>query len=208
MPRTPPAKPRRRLDAEAARALILDATEKRLVTVGPSGIRLQEVAADAGVSHSTVLHHFGSRELLVKAVTARALRAIDANLIEAMGRSGGDPDQLEVMLENLAKALEQSGYSRVMLWLALEGHHFDPDEVPLTAVVEAAHTMRLGRRKHTKRPPRDDTARIVVLVTIAICCGGVLTPSLLANAGLPSDPAGQAKFRSWLTRLLISYVDQ
>ncbi|MGH7329781.1 MAG: TetR/AcrR family transcriptional regulator, partial [Polyangiaceae bacterium] len=59
------AKPRRRLDAEAARKLILDATERRLVRVGPSGIRLQEVAKDAGVSHPTVLHHFGSRELLV-----------------------------------------------------------------------------------------------------------------------------------------------
>jgi AcrR family transcriptional regulator len=206
MPRTQ-AKPRRRLDAEAARQLILDATEKRLVTVGPSGIRLQEVAADTGVSHSTVLHHFGSRELLVKAVIARALRAIHANLIDALGRSGGDPEQLEATLENVAKALETSGYDRVILWLALEGHHFEEPEVPMSAVVDAAHTMRLGRKKHTKRPPREDTARTVVLATIAIVCSSVLAPSLLANAGLASDAAGQARFRSWLTRLLISHID-
>lgn len=204
----PQAKPRRRLDAEAARQLILDVTEKRLVKVGPAGIRLQEVAADAGVSHSTVLHHFGSRELLVKAVTARALRAMDANLIEAMHGSTGDADQLEAMLENLAEALQRTGYARVMMWLALEGHHFDAQDVPLDAVVEAAHAMRLARKKHTTRPSRDDTARIVVLVTIAISCGSVLTPSLLDNAGLASDAVGQARFRSWLTRLIIAHIDK
>src|SRR6478736_553059 len=68
-------KPRVRRDAETARAAILEATEKRLVHVGPSGIRLQEVAADAGVSHPTVLHHFGSREALVQAVIVRAFQA-------------------------------------------------------------------------------------------------------------------------------------
>jgi AcrR family transcriptional regulator len=208
MPRTAQAKPRRRLGAEAARQLILDATEKRLVTVGPSGIRLQEVAADTGISHSTVLHHFGSRELLVKAVIARALRAMHANLIEAMGQSGGDPDQLEAMLENVAKELERSGYARVILWLALEGHHFSEPEVPIGDVVDAAHAMRLARKKHVKRPPRDDSARIVVLLTVALVCGSVLTPGLLGNAGLASDVAGQARFRSWLTRLLISHIDQ
>lgn len=203
----PQAKPRRRLGAEAARQLILDVTERRLVSVGPSGIRLQDVAADAGVSHSTVLHHFGSRELLVKAVTARALRAMDENLVEAMRGSTGEADQLEAMLENLAEALQQTGYARVMMWLALEGHHFDAQDVPLDAVVDAAHAMRLARKKHTKRPSRADTARIVVLVTIAIGCGSVLTPSLLANAGLPSDAEGQARFRAWLTRLLLAHLD-
>jgi len=34
---------------------------------------LQEIAADVGVSHSTILHHFGSREALVEAVVTRAL---------------------------------------------------------------------------------------------------------------------------------------
>lgn len=208
MPRTVQAKPRRRLDAEAARQLILDATEKRLVTVGPAGIRLQEVAADAGVAHSTVLHHFGSRELLVKAVTVRATRAIHAGLVEAMGRSDGDPEQLEAMLDNVAKALEKSGHARVIMWLALEGHHFDEKEVPMSAVIDAAHAMRLGRKKHAQRPSREDTARTVVLATIAMVCGSVLTPTLLANAGLSSDAAGQARFRSWLTRLLIAHIDQ
>jgi AcrR family transcriptional regulator len=208
MPRTAQAKPRRRLDAEAARQLILDVTEKRLVTGGPGGIRLQEVAADAGVAHSTVLHHFGSRELLVKAVIARATRAIHAGLVEAIGKSDGEPERLEAMLEDVAKAMEKSGHARVIMWLALEGHHFDEKEVPMSAVIDAAHAMRLARKKHGTRPARDDTARTVVLATIAIVCGSVLTPSMLGNAGLAADAAGQARFRSWLTRLLIEHIDK
>lgn len=208
MSRTAQAKPRRRLDAEAARELILDATEKRLVNVGPSGIRLQDVAADTGVSHSTVLHHFGSRELLVKAVIARALRGIQENLVDALQRSKGEPEELEAMFENVAEVLEQTGHSRVVFWLALEGHHFDENDAPIGALVDAAHAMRLGRRKDKKRPSREDTARTVVLAALTLCCGSVLTPSLLGNAGLGKDAASQARFRSWFMRLLISHLDR
>src|SRR3954469_7048551 len=112
----PKKKPRRRLEAEAARELILDAAEKRLVKVGPSGIRLQEVAADAGVSHPTVLHHFGSRELLVKAVISRSLRSINTALVEAMGDAAIDDERLEALVENVAAAFERTGHARVILW--------------------------------------------------------------------------------------------
>src|SRR4051812_32579591 len=82
-------RPRRRRDAEDARAAILDAAERRLVLAGPAGIRLQEVAADVGVSHPTVLHHFGSREALVAAVIHRALERIHAEVVQAIGASTG-----------------------------------------------------------------------------------------------------------------------
>lgn len=200
-------KPRRRLHADAARELILDAAEKRLVGVGPSGLRLQEVASDAGVSHPTVLHHFGSRELLVKAVIARSLRAINATLVEAIRASSGDEEQLSAMLESVATALEKSGHARVILWLALEGHHIDGADVRLIDVVEAAHALRLARKKHTKKPPREDTARTVVLATLALVAGSVLGPMLLENAGLASDVRGRAELRSWLTHLLLAHFD-
>jgi AcrR family transcriptional regulator len=210
MPKTANAKPRRRLDAEAARALILDATEKRLALVGPAGIRLQEVAADAGVSHPTVLHHFGSRELLVKAVIARALHAMNASLIAAMSASGGDDAQLEAMLENVAAALEANGHARVIVWLALEGHRFDGGDVKLSDVVQATHALRLGRKKHgasAKKPTREDTARTVVLAAVALVGGAVLLPTMLANAGLGDEGRAPARFRAWLARLLLAHFD-
>lgn len=205
MARTGGSGPRRRLDAETARALILDAAERHLVTVGPSGIRLQEVAAQAGVSHPTVLHHFGSRELLVKAVITRSLRTIHTMVIDAMDKSGGDEAKLEALLENVASALETSGHARIMLWLSLEGHHIDADDVPLSDVVDAAHAVRLARTKRAKKPTREDTARIIVLVSLV--CSTVLIPTLLESAGLAADAPARARFRRWVARLLIDHVD-
>lgn len=200
------SKPRRRLDAETARALILDATEKRLVVAGPSGIRLQEVAADAGVSHPTVLHHFGSRELLVKAVIARSLRSINASLVEAIRASTGGEAQLESIVENVASAFAQTGHGRVLMWLALEDHRIDKAEARLVDVVEATHALRLARCKTKKRPARDDTARTVVLAALALVGGSVLGASLLDNAGL-GDADAAVQFRRWLARLLIAHLD-
>ncbi len=200
-------KARRRLDAGAARALILDATEKRLAEVGPAGIRLQEVAAKAGVSHPTVLHHFGSRELLVKAVITRALHSINAALVATMNASSGDHEQLATMLESVAVALEKNGHGRVITWLALEGHHFDGAEVGLSEVVDATHALRLQRAKRGRKPTREDTARTVVLASIALVGGSVLAPTMLKNAGLGADPRAAIHFRSWLARLLLGHFD-
>jgi AcrR family transcriptional regulator len=201
-------RPRRRLEADAAREVILDAAEKRLVTVGPSGIRLQEVAADAGVSHPTVLHHFGSRELLVKAVIARSILAINASLVAAIGASRGDEEQLEAIVENVALTLQRTGHARVVLWLALEGHRIEGAEVRLSDVVEATHALRLSRKKQGKRPTREDTAFTIVLAALALVGGSVLGPSLLENAGLGSDARVEKEFRSWLARVLIDHLDR
>src|SRR5271165_6132693 len=102
MPRKPTTKarrPRRRRTGEDARTAILDAAEQRLVASGPAGIRLQEVAADVGLSHPTVLHHFGSREGLVEAVVARALDSLHAGLLQAVRASPQGTDQLVTILD-------------------------------------------------------------------------------------------------------------
>jgi AcrR family transcriptional regulator len=208
MAKSAKTKPRRRLDADAARELILDAAEKRLVVVGPSGIRLQEVAADAGLSHPTVLHHFGSRGQLVQAVIARSLHAINASLVTAISASSGDEEELEAIVESVAAAFERTGHARVVLWLALEGYRIDGTKVRLNDVVDATHALRLARKTRAKtKPTREDTARIVVLATLMLVAGPVLTPNLLQNAGLDGDPRATTHFRKWVSKLLLRYLD-
>jgi len=200
-------KPRRRLDAETARKLILDATEKRLAAVGPSGIRLQEVAADAGVSHPTVLYHFGSRELLVKAVIERSVEAINTSLVEALEASRGNEPPLEAIFENVNRMFEQSGHARIMMWLALEGHHLNEGEMSLGPVVSAAHAVRLSRHKKGPMPTREDTARTVVLATLALVGGAVLGKMVLENAGFGKGAAESTRFRKWLARVLLEHLE-
>jgi AcrR family transcriptional regulator len=202
------SKPRRRLDSATAQALILDATERRLIAMGPAGIRLQEVAADAGVSHPTVLHHFGSRELLVKAVISRSLGAINEALIEAIRASSGDEEQLEAMLENVAVSLGKSGHGRVIMWLALEGHRIDGADVHLGDVVDATHALRLSRfEKGKKKPTRIDTAHTVVLAALALVGGSVIGSTMLENAGVGGDASAETRFRKWLSHLLLGHFE-
>ena len=70
---TPPKPKRIRRTASEAKSMILDAAEKRLREFGPAGIKLQELAADVGVSHPAILHHFGSRDDLVEAVDRKSV---------------------------------------------------------------------------------------------------------------------------------------
>src|SRR3984957_1539542 len=109
-------RPRRRRTADAARREILEAAERRLAQSGPMGLRLQEVAADVGISHPAVLHHFGSREALVKEVCERRFAAIHEDLVRAIASSAGGAEQVVEMIESVFHALEGHGHGRVVFW--------------------------------------------------------------------------------------------
>lgn len=197
---------RKRRDAAAARTEILDAAEKRLVSAGPSGIRLQEVAADAGVSHPTVLHHFGSREALVEAVVSRTLRTINAGLVESLQASHGEEPELAKLLESVFDKMTTSAHARVVLWLALEGRHVDGGEVKLASVVDATQALRESKRGRKKAPSREDTAHLVVLATLVLTALPVIGPTLLRNSGLSDDAESMHRFRAFLAKLLLRHL--
>lgn len=227
--KTAPEKPpRRRRDAASARAAILDAAERRLVEAGPAGIRLQDVAADVGVSHPTVLHHFGNREALVNAVIARSFTAIRSELVAAILGSTGGAEQLRGILDRVFHALSAGGHGRVLLWLALEGHPIGAADVRLTDVVDAAHALRMkkrgdggdnvdgrgggrgdgeGGRGGAKMPSREDTAHTVVLGALALVSAAVLGPTLMEDAGLSGGEEAGARFRAWLAKVLVAHLE-
>jgi AcrR family transcriptional regulator len=69
LPAAVPAKsPKKAMVENTTRQAILDAAQKRLARLGADGLRLQDIARDVGVSHPTILHHFGSRDGLIVAM--------------------------------------------------------------------------------------------------------------------------------------------
>src|SRR3977135_2489896 len=84
---------RLRRPPEEARRLILDTAQDLIARSGPEGLRLQEIAAAAGISHPLILHHFGSREGLVVALGKRAVDELRDKLIPAMGAAESSLDQ-------------------------------------------------------------------------------------------------------------------
>jgi AcrR family transcriptional regulator len=203
----PPAQePRKRRTAEGARTAILDAAERRLVASGPAAIRLQEVAADVGVSHPTVLHHFGSREALVEAVVRRALDSLHAQMLSTVRAQPGTTDQVASLLDAVFEALADGGHGRTFMWLALSGYA-PAEDLRIRSLAEAVHTIRRERRRGKKRPASfEDTYFTVLLPALALLSLSVIG----AEGGKKgdSDPLGPRRFRRWLARLIHEHLER
>ncbi len=202
-PKKKPSKgtpPRRRRTSDEARTAILDAAEAQLREVGPAGIRLQEVAAVVGVSHPTVLHHFGSREGLIEAVVTRALETIQAGLFDAV-QAGPGTDGVQAMLDGVAAQMKDSGRARTFLWLALAGYGPGVKGLHLKPLAEAVHEVRRSRRAGKKRmPPFEDTWFTIMLPALSL-----LSLSVLEGCAEPDFDA--ARFRAWLARLVHQHLE-
>ncbi len=200
--------PRRiRRTAEEARDAILDAAQRRLAEVGFSGIRLQDVAREVGVSHSTVLHHFGSREGLIQAVATRSVHQLEADLVREIATNPVDVASMTALLDSVARVLGPGGHARVVAWLSLEGgESFAP--TAFHRIAKAAHDVRCARAAECgdDAPDYDDTFAAVLLAGLALF-GDAIAGAMFRGE---SDPAvtdeSRARFRAWLATLLKEHL--
>jgi AcrR family transcriptional regulator len=199
------ARPKRqRRSAEEAHEQILDAAERRLAEGGPSGIRLQEIAEDVGVSHPTILHHFGSREGLVQAVVQRALAGLNARIVGVLSERAIDASEGTELVRMVAAILGDRGHARLMAWLALEGR--TPADAP-QLLRGLAHTMHARRVAETgTEAPLEDTLLLVLLVALALFGEGVLGEAMRRSAGLDEEPATRTRFHAWLSRVIEQHL--
>jgi AcrR family transcriptional regulator len=208
---TPPSQPpgkRARRSAEVARREILDAAERQLQTAGPASIRLQDLAREIGVSHPTILHHFGSREELVKAVVDRSLEQLSQTVVAALANyQEGDAASL---IDLVFATLGDRGHARLMAWLLLSGD-IDPSGPPyLEQAARVCHGMR--EADHAERglaPPRyDDTVNVLLLAALAAFADGVAGPEMRRSAGLTDDLPTRRAFRGWLADRLVELLER
>jgi AcrR family transcriptional regulator len=196
-----PAATRTRKTAEASRRAILEAAERQLGEVGPAGLRLQEVAREVGLSHPAILHHFGSREELLREVVRNATANLEAELVRVLAEAGRDeaPPALET-IEHAFHVLVQKGHARVLAWLLLSGQDTEP-AARIRMVAEAAHTHRLTH--HADADPEDTLFR-TLLVALTLLGEAVAGPAMRKSAGLGDDPDAAARFRKWLAVFVVS----
>ncbi len=171
-------------------------------------MRLQQVAADVGISHPTVLHHFGTRELLLQAVVVRALASLHADVVEAIATLPPGNDRVELLLERVFEALDRGGHGRALAWLALSGMSPPESDRRLREVAVAAHSMRRQRHGARRTPPFEDTLFVVMLALSTVFAQSVAGGMLARTAGLDEGPAAGARFRKWLARLLVEHLSK
>jgi AcrR family transcriptional regulator len=200
------AKARQRRTAEEAQEEILSAAEAILIERGPAGLRLQELAEQVGISHPAILHHFGSRDGLMKAVVSRAVNTLQEDLVKAM-TGGEEPNPLGVV-ERVYETLGKRGHARLMAWLVLSGEDpFDSPEIRAKwkQIIDVTHEGRvslLGDRA----PPREDTAFTVALSALALFAQALGGPMTFRASGLSPGPRTEERFRVWLATLLAAHL--
>jgi AcrR family transcriptional regulator len=200
-------KVRRRRSAEEARVAILDAAEDQLAARGPGGIRLQELAQSLGLSHPAILHHFGNRAGLVRAVVARTVERLEQELIATLTSGNVDQEIATDVLERVLEVLADRKYARTLAWLYLSGE--EAADVPdplghggqLRRISDVVHAMRL---QHLKKPVAyKDTLYTVTLASLALFGQAVAGPSIEAGAAVDRKP-----FLRWFTGLLLEHLDK
>jgi len=138
MAKTQRADLRQRADA------LLDAAAELLVSVGPRGLRIEEVAGCAGVGKGTVYLHWVSREHLLLAVGAREAAAMYEAVIASIRA-----DPVEAALHRYLRRLFLEAMRRPILRSI-----FIADEADLAAFAnqptrsELAETKLLAARDH------------------------------------------------------------
>jgi len=189
---------RTRRSPEEARGLILDAAEACMAKAGPAGLRLQEVAEFAGVSHPTILHHFESREGLIKAVHQRSLASLRETLTAAMT----DADE-SVQPVAATFAAFRDGLAQRMLWILQSGPPPAGAAMPIfEEMVDHLHDIRLKLARPGEVVDREDTRAIVHLTVVTAFGEAMIGQRLRRSPTSEADAAGAARFVEWFARLI------
>jgi AcrR family transcriptional regulator len=186
---------------EDARAHILDAAEAILAKGGgPAALRLQDVAHQAGVSHPTILHHFGSREGLVRAINKRGFEKLTDTATEQMASARAGDEGLKATF-----AAYREGLAQRTIWL-MQSKEPPPPERPemFEKVVESFHQLRKRFAAPGFEPDLVDTRAVLHLTTLAAFGDALLGPRL-RNAGAKEAEA-RAAFERWYSELLDMFL--
>ena len=194
---------RRRRSAAQTRDAILEAAERRLLDKGPEAIRLQEIAADAGISHPTILHHFGSREGLVEAMILRGIARLQEQFLKGWP-SAKEPD-IEGVLERFYEATSRRGMARLLAWLILSGQSYRTMKPGvLKPAAERMHAGRVRRAQiEGRRPPElEETLFAATHLFILVFGDSLFGPSVRRAIGLGSSTDSTQRYRRWLSKVV------
>lgn len=193
------------------RQLILRAATKRISEGGPAAIRLTEIARDIGVSHPTILHHFGSRAGLIEAIeedrTKRLLDEISKLLSKPVAESTP-----ALLIRRVFEVLGDSGHARLWAWRGLtlgEGEHGQAEQAMLQQLTDAVHARRAeyARVHELDVPTREDSSFVLRLLNATLLGEAVAGSTFDHLAELDGQRDAQQRFRSWLGELLTLHIN-
>lgn len=167
----------------------------RLRDGGPASLRLDEIAADVGISRQAVLHHFGSREGVLRAVVEQAWGGLFRDL---SGLAGSDLSTAS-FVELVDHVARKQGNARLGAWLLLSGQGLP--EAWFDGAVRGLPDQ-LGTKEGEK-----DAEYATLLAGAALFGDAIFGVRLRQVLGLPDGEDERAEFRAWIARRLLPEAD-
>ena len=177
---------RRRRPAEETQAEILGVAQELLLDHGPAGVRLDEIARRIGVSRQAILHHFGNREGLMRALVERAWMGLFRDLSMLARASDAEPS---VFVDQVDSVVRKGGNARLGGWLLLSGSGL-PDSIFEGALPGLAQAVA---------PDDTDNADNALLLVGAALFGDAIFGGRLRQVlGIEDTEESRANFRRYL----------
>jgi TetR/AcrR family transcriptional regulator, repressor for neighboring sulfatase len=189
---------------DETRRLILDAAQAAIARTGPEGLRLHDIAAAAGISHPLILHHFGSRAGLVRALTREAIAEFKDKLVAAMTERDYS---IEQQLDRVFDAF-RDGLAQRLAWLTTidPGDRAEQTEMIMRDIADNLHARRISTSPPGAAVERSDTDALVHLVATAAFGDALFGANLHRSAGLPVTSETNRRFRLWLAVLIRAHA--
>ena len=170
---------------EEARDAILAAARARLLRHGLEGLKIADIARDVGMSHATLIHHFGSTSGMRRALIDRMANALLGEFLGVFERVPPSPSRRSEVLGRLFRALADARHVQLFAWLALEAAH-DAQREPVAwagAPLFEALLDRIVAQEDATGHDRD-AARFGVLLAVTSAIGFGVAAPWLRHAGL------------------------
>jgi AcrR family transcriptional regulator len=161
---TPPAAPRRRRSADQARSEALASARKLLIERGPEAVTLKAVADELGVSHTNILHHFGTAAELESELMSMMVRDLAAALMDVVAQMRSDVAAPRAVVDMVFDAFEKGGAGRLAAWIVLSGNinRLEPAGDALAELVRALDE----KFAHEKGDPHRGVTSAVLLIAL------------------------------------------
>ena len=191
---------RHRLPKEEAKELILSVAEKRFENSGLDGLKLADIASEAGITHSNILHHFGSRDGLHAVLMQRLTTRLAEEILENIRESTAKPER-EDNLGTLFETLSKRGHANLLVWLLTsdpKGERAKGLIESLQPLLDQLQQLLLKRYGSIGVDPTPERVRFFMLLVITAAIGDGVAGGVLKEALRLSSPDEAFKDESYL----------
>ncbi len=101
--------------------LALASARRLLLADGPDAITLQSVATDLGMSHTNLIHHFGSAAGLQSELMRQMMSELTAAIESAVMRLRAGKGEFRDFVDIVFDVFDRGGAGRLAAWIVLSG---------------------------------------------------------------------------------------